>query len=709
MRANVGTCLACEAYATVRTGETLDVQGMDALILSAGRIHGPALLWEAWQEGCIGRHEVTALVADVWCMTEHPDRDLDWPCWRAMFDAAGYTKDGKRSPRPRKMRRLYRAATEEHKDGHSWTEDRAAAEEFLTRGGRDAFAPIVWVADAEPWRLLAKTHRDPDDGSEAQYVVETDGLAIQPADVPDDLWDRDTFLRAHGITEHVWEARGYRRWMAPDQCGSWARDFGGEALDYTHALIERYFTGPEVGAHQRGTLKRWASQEDGLLMPRHPAPGEARIYPEIRPDRPVRTDKPTRHSHPDADAVCWEGCGVHNGDKTLRCHIHSERRHNGNNPEGRHEHEHVAKYLFPPGPNKEFTKTHDHAVTFKGKQRSMLDQHLTKPIKDGGHGALTDLYGREVIERSDAPSMDGEHSHTRVDKDSQVKLASRIDINPAGWELLETSPVVFFCIEGVIKADAILSAGGAVFNVPSVSLWHAPELDRFIFRYLRDKTVCVVADADAWRNPAVMAHARLVQSYLQESDVPKVHITLPPRDRYEATRHNADGGAKGVDDFLGAYRGDLGDLDVLDRKLPFAWESSTDMVPRDFDDWYRLDRNVDRNGANNATRDARVLRELARHADAETGGLHCTAQQIARIMSVRRKIKPAKIARRVSEAINSLEQRGALTIHGGLTIEEDPFSGLEELTKPRLTIAKRWRPIEFKPPRKLRNVVTTLR
>ena len=101
----------------------------------------------------------------------------------------------------------------------------------------------------------------------------------------------------------------------------------------------------------------------------------------------------------------------------------------------------------------------------------------------------------------------------------------------------------------------------SVFSVPAIGNWMAPELAKFTSRLI-GKTVYIVADADAYRNDAVMEQARLCRTYLQECGVRDAHAALPPR----RTRRES----KGVDDFL-HNRGRLEDLEINDRELPSGW------------------------------------------------------------------------------------------------------------------------------------------
>ena len=109
---------------------------------------------------------------------------------------------------------------------------------------------------------------------------------------------------------------------------------------------------------------------------------------------------------------------------------------------------------------------------------------------------------RRHLERRHEGIEPGEaHVHTRgrVRDPDAPKIASRIDVHPLAVAKILTDPVVFFGIEGCMKADAILSAGGSVFSVPSVSLWGCRELESFVFAYLirepdQPKTVIIVPD-----------------------------------------------------------------------------------------------------------------------------------------------------------------------------------------------------------------------
>src|SRR5262249_5444907 len=120
----------------------------------------------------------------------------------------------------------------------------------------------------------------------------------------------------------------------------------------------------------------------------------------------------------------------------------------------------------------------------------------------------------------------------------------RLDMNPAAVELARPASHLYFCLEGCIKADAILSAGGAVFSVPSVSMWDCDELPAFAAEYLQGVDVVIVCDADWVANPEVWKQALLCRSRLRSlAGVGRVCIAAPPVTGLPDL--------KGVDDYLG--------------------------------------------------------------------------------------------------------------------------------------------------------------
>lgn len=132
--------------------------------------------------------------------------------------------------------------------------------------------------------------------------------------------------------------------------------------------------------------------------------------------------------------------------------------------------------------------------------------------------------------------------------------SARIDVHPWAVPLFKNAEVVFASIEGVQKADAILSQirrhnlRASVYSVPSVTLWNDPKTTDFVDTFLRGKTVIVIPDAD-WADPskkgAVENQARIYHGRLVDFGVSKVHVAAAPDSFFKDT------GDKGIDDYLG--------------------------------------------------------------------------------------------------------------------------------------------------------------
>jgi hypothetical protein len=173
----VGTCLGCAAYAAIESAfGFIDWPTFESLLLHADRRLEPLLVEAAYQRDVIDTNTLARALASTWSSNEFPDRSLEWGSWQEMFLVAGYAVDGARANRPSRPIRLYRAASEEHRAGHSWTRDLSVAKSFLTLGYRDQFEPKLWTALVSENRLLAEINEDRP--GETQFVVDTDGLEI---------------------------------------------------------------------------------------------------------------------------------------------------------------------------------------------------------------------------------------------------------------------------------------------------------------------------------------------------------------------------------------------------------------------------------------------------------------------------------------------------------------------------------------------------
>lgn len=168
--------------------------------------------------------------------------------------------------------------------------------------------------------------------------------------------------------------------------------------------------------------------------------------------------------------------------------------------------------------------------------------------------------------------------------------SARIDMNPDPRNvknLTEGKGRIYFAMEGSIKADAIMTAArkedptAAVVNVPSVTLWQqkegltgglaggtaSGEVKWFAQKYGKGREIVLIPDADGINNPNVMMQAKALSTALRSSGVHKVILAAPPLksgtkkviDHFNLPS-GVDEGRKGIDDHLGAGRGQLSHL-----------------------------------------------------------------------------------------------------------------------------------------------------
>lgn len=105
--------------------------------------------------------------------------------------------------------------------------------------------------------------------------------------------------------------------------------------------------------------------------------------------------------------------------------------------------------------------------------------------------------------------------------------AKMVDIHPmARGGLKKSRQPVYFCLEGSINADAVLSHGGLAFSVPGVTMWLAQNLGDFL-PYLRDREVYVVTDSDLF-NPMVLHQAMMCVEHLQRRSIDAIHASPVP-------------------------------------------------------------------------------------------------------------------------------------------------------------------------------------
>ena len=533
--------------------------------------------------------------------------------------------------------------------------------------------------------------------------------------------ETEQFWIDHAISPEVRTARRYDRW-APTPNGL--------------ALIEEVYAGLDK-KHQIGEALAIAKQSRGWIIRRHrPARIDVPpIYPELRPHVPVVTKPPTKHWHGDGEPPA----GLHKNSilrgKPKQAHLWKKMskddreagrsapprdvvehefknqstglmigRHSGTNTEAAHYHQEDAKYTFIPNGYHDVDWAHTH----ERRLVEQFDDGLTRYRRWEGYKDETrrnkhvekwhaEPKKKEKLKRGPVGDTDERHTHLWHTKNREESIAMRIDVNPLAENLLQRSDVAFFVIEGCLKADAILTAGAAVFSVPSVTLWDADELETFAKEYLKGKTVVIVPDADWAKNPAVVTQALLCQSRLHQFGLGvTTYVAAPPVD--PVTEKPLAG--KGVDDFLSLPHldkgeqvggGTLADLEILEWEVPSDEVLSRFVLQRSQSSDVRPFR-----------RDVAVLRELSKHAG-DTGELWCSIPKLASILRTDRK--------RVARAVAALAALGALTAddYNKLQVGEGHGGyGIGWRDTPTLTLVEEMRSKQL-PRRKLGAVPALLR
>jgi hypothetical protein len=166
--------LANEAYDTILASEHVTGEELQALINLGGRDHGPWLLHTAYTEHKITAEVLAGLIGGVWSMADRPDRELDRDEWRTLFDAAGFTVDGERKPRPSEPMVLFRGSVPQRRADWSWTYSIEVACRYADGNVTGRTPGKLWVCKVPPEAMLAiNTERDED-----EIVVDTRGLHI---------------------------------------------------------------------------------------------------------------------------------------------------------------------------------------------------------------------------------------------------------------------------------------------------------------------------------------------------------------------------------------------------------------------------------------------------------------------------------------------------------------------------------------------------
>jgi hypothetical protein len=155
----------------------------------------------------------------------------------------------------------------------------------------------------------------------------------------------------------------------------------------------------------------------------------------------------------------------------------------------------------------------------------------------------------------------GVHYHVRVtakyilitpDRPRQ-KRGMGVDMHPWARERLDDADVVYLAMEGIPKTDAIITAGGCAFGIPSVTFWNKRELIRVAEKFLipKQRRLYIIPDADGVDKPEVMRQAYNLRTLFRRAGVEHVFCAAPPIELFRSSGKKI----KGVDDYLGAgYR-----------------------------------------------------------------------------------------------------------------------------------------------------------
>jgi hypothetical protein len=446
------------------------------------------------------------------------------------------------------------------------------------------------------------------------------------------------WLKAHGIDPEVWRTRGVWRYDTTDR----------EAVK---AAFREYLPPNKL----RG-VGRAVSLSPGLVLVKHAPPGFPPVIPQLRPDDEILINPEIKwhyHGSKRRPLKPWERARSHDLDKQGVKH---GSRDNPGMLWGAVAEKHIRK---------DKGQHYDHKTGFGshyGENREDFHFHRKK--------------GKYVL-------FSKRH---RWDREGRSK---RIDLHPRALAKLARAERVFFAIEGTLKNDALLSAGEAVFSVPSVTVWDPDQLTRFAREFLVGRTVFIVPDADWFHNQLVDSQAFLIRTCLRDVPGVSAHVAAPPAGHTECkckpvgqvsngeSCDHCGGFLKGIDDFLGAG-GMVEDLVVRCREVPHDQIAHWGLVVTGL----RIDR---------LRRAIYALEGLSLHAlpdedDAdwiETPTVYLPLPTVARIMRTRN--------RAVEQTLIDLEERGAITcVSGSFQIKIREYDGKRVLDwedeKPRILV-----------------------
>jgi hypothetical protein len=245
-----------------------------------------------------------------------------------------------------------------------------------------------------------------------------------------------------------------------------------------------------LSPRQRVSIRNKVNKESGLAILRFAAlDGLERPLPELRPDEAIDMSCLSLHWHgfrgtpkrdvffakldpqsPSGLAHRWKW---HVEPRGLMTREKKARRKAGEEPgntEDVHPKESPGKYHFVPSGTKPEVWQHDHAVAYKSHQKLIKlgkysndlypeeawALHISKHHPEVA-AAIADAVNYWIANPEAKVTLSdvvGPHYHVRREKDPENNQAQRLDIHPWATERLEAARLVYFGIEGCLKADS---------------------------------------------------------------------------------------------------------------------------------------------------------------------------------------------------------------------------------------------------------------
>jgi hypothetical protein len=488
------------------------------------------------------------------------------------------------------------------------------------------------------------------------------------------------WLKEHGISRELWDARPYVRYGPPPYDGYSAPTYNPTSEENLEPVREEYKTLPRAQRDfaidvARGGRDPYRSErrekegfttEGGFLIKRHNPPGidealeHKDIYAEFRPDEPIATENLEWHYH-GAREPKWNPAWTRKWKKVKDEKVPRNGRW-GDGPDDwwpvfppEAGEKKVGRPLPWPAVKQVFRRE-------KGADGRPVGPKLWQPLR-----TMADHIDRGKYEDDhDGKNTNKVHCHQGIAKycfvstprkpvsvekepgkfeierrkDKNRNIAKRLDMHPMmAAKRLGKAKHIVFVIEGCIKADSVLTwliengwDDWTVVSVPSVTLWQTPGLDYFLNMH-KDKRFYIVPDADGFRddepNKNVVSQATMLRTKIRRLRI-EAAIFSPPFDPSDLDEKNKPN-LNGVDDFLGKGGRPLTDLVARGRLEAFDTEGWMEAHPRPDLEKKQYKPTIRRNAA--------VIEAIGLHSG---DGIHYkgTLQSLERIAWLRDTTKP---------------------------------------------------------------------